>query len=214
MFDIPGIALVSRRLIMKYALNTMKDIISDNSSRGLNMWRNYVLEVPSPRGYRRVSARARHPDFRTPSLGGPFRPRFSHKGSKSRCVHTYDRRFSPCYANGSQKKRGEAAFTPLRDSLFLVCDFPKCPTKVFRISFSVLRSQYAAVLQAAALVASVGRRSHNTGRFALSSRRITHFVCVSLARATHRFFSRHFFFFLLHCNATFLSPRRMFKRAI
>jgi len=63
-------------------------------------------------------------------------------------------------------------------SLLSRCDFQKYPTKVFRISFSVLRSQYAAVLQPEALVASVSR--HSTGRFALSSEKITHFACISL----------------------------------
>lgn len=88
---------------------------------------------------------------------------------------------SPCSRNVNRfQKRDEVAFTPCPThfSALPSCDFPKCPTKVFRISFSVLRSQYAAVLQPEALVASVSWHSHNTGRFALSSERITHFACI------------------------------------
>lgn len=37
MFDILGIAQVSRRLIMKYVFSTMKGMLSDNSSRNKYM---------------------------------------------------------------------------------------------------------------------------------------------------------------------------------
>lgn len=104
-----------------------------------------------------------------------------HKGWLKIVFRTHMTVGSPCSRNVNRfQKRDEVAFTPCPTHFSALprCDFPKCPTKVFRISFSVLRSQYAAVLQPEALVASVSWHSHNTGRFALSSKRITHFVCI------------------------------------
>lgn len=64
----------------------------------------------------------------------------------------------------------------------LSCDFPKCFTeRIFRISFSVLRSQYAAVLQPRALVASVSRHSHTISAASLFHPRESRILRVFLA---------------------------------
>jgi len=103
-------------------------------------------------------------------------------------------------ANGSVKKKGRSGLYALLTSPLSRLDFPKCPTKVFRISFSVLRSQYAAVLQSEALVASVSRYSHNTGRYAFIRENHIAF-CVCLSRVTAPFFPLSLF--LLHSNLLF-----------
>lgn len=141
--------------------------------RGLNMWCNYVLKNSASRDCIRL-------------LAAPFRFN-SQRIAWNQVAYTYDRRLR--FSVFIQRKlfHKKEAKRPLRlprfTSLLSRCDFQKYPTKVFRISFSVLRSQYAAVLQPEALVASVSRHSHNTGRFALSSEKITHFACISLELA-------------------------------
>jgi len=131
--------------------------------RGLNMWRNYVFLII----FRAVSFVRFDSAVHKEWLKIAFR---THITVSSPCSHNVYKSF---------RKRDEVPLRPARlTSLLPRCDFPKCPTKVFRISFSVLRSQYAAVLQPEALVASVSWHSHNTGRFALLSERITHFACI------------------------------------
>lgn len=164
------------------------------------MWRNYVLEISR----RSSSSSGQLRSFVHSSV------RFDlpvHKGRFEIALRTHTTVDSPPppvfmeRANGppppplhSKKRRKKEPRWPLRPArlTFPRCDFPKCPTKVFRISFSVLRSQYANVLQPEALVASVSRHSHNTGRYALSSERITR---VSLASHYSLSFSLLFFYY-------------------
>lgn len=161
--------------------------------RGLNMWRNYVLQIPRIiESFLFVFGIASFVRFDS----------IIRKGWHEFVYVAYTRkthvrvwcRFTMFEQRERfrKKKKGRSGLYALLTSPLSRLDFPKCPTKVFRISFSVLRSQYAAVLQSEALVASVSRYSHNTGRYAFIRENHIAF-CVCLSRVTAPFFPLSFF---------------------
>jgi len=138
------------------------------------MWRNYVvLEIPH---------RAVEPFllvFRAVSIvrfDSAFR---SQRVARNRVLYTYDRQFSMLAQRKSFRKRDEVAFTPCpthfsASSLrFSKMSYQSVSDFIFRFTFAIRRCTTPE-----ALVASVGWHSHNTGRFALLSERITHFACI------------------------------------
>lgn len=167
--------------------------------RGLNMWRNYVLQIPRiVESFLSV--------FRIVSF-----VRFDsivHKGWYEFvyvCIHT--RTIARAYMTSQCSSKPfckKGTKRPLRvtrlTSPLSRRDFPKCPTKVFRISFSVLRSQYAAVLQSEALVASVSRHSHNTGRYTLFHPRESRILRMSIAHRCFFFSLFLLFYYILICH--------------
>lgn len=198
MFDIPGIPFASRRLIMKYVLNTMKDIIAPIIHRSLNMWciitcwRCRAVSVRLPDSFVRWSV---HPLVRSSVHFNSA----AHKGWLKIVFRTHMAVSSPCSHNVNRfQKRDEVAFTlcPTHFSAsslrFSKMSYQSVSDFIFRFTLAIRRCTTTRSFGCFCQLALAQYR-----RFALSSERITHFACIyheSLLPFTS---------FLLHSNSQF-----------